>query len=36
MTDRDDALTDFLYNLRFWLIVAFAIGLPWVLIYVVL
>ena len=29
-------MTDFLYNLRFWLIVAAAIAIPWFLIYIIL
>lgn len=29
-------MSDFLYNLRFWLIVAAAIAVPWFIIYVLL
>jgi hypothetical protein len=29
-------MTDLLYNLRFWLIVAAAIAVPWFIVYVIL
>lgn len=29
-------MSDFLYNLRFWLIVATAIAVPWFIIYFIL